>query len=457
VRGAAAQVRASGVAAEVQSGTLPQGKGDVAGVLVGAADFDWQSSGSTILPGAICEHLTSFGAVFEENAGQTPLTEFVRHGAAGASGTVCEPHAIQAKFPHAYLQAYYTGGHTLAEAFYLSVTGPYQLLVVGDALCAPWVQRPGLAITGLTSGQAVAGVAPLKLEAGAGGPPLSEVVWFVDGQPLALLPPDRALELDGGRLVPGWHQVRAVVGSQGPAQARAHAVLPFYARGQAADFDLIAVSPTTVAWGGMVTVTRKGDAGQRLGLVWLAEEIAALEPDEREVKIPSDRLALGDVTLSPVLGTGATAACGTPVAVTVLRPEPVGALPAGLLAVMPEGLAVKVRESTTQANRAEGDWLGKAGVADGVPVTIEGWFETPAPALAQFQFRGNLPLEAAVTVDGAAFTVPPGSGWRSFPVALNVGTHTLVVTTSGRVHPRLDIRFGERGTAVLTGKAFRHR
>jgi hypothetical protein len=67
--------------------------------MTGIADFDWPASGSTVVPGAICENLTSFGGIFTPAAGQTPLSEFLRAGAAGSSGTVIEPYAIQAKFP----------------------------------------------------------------------------------------------------------------------------------------------------------------------------------------------------------------------------------------------------------------------------------------------------------------------------------------------------------------------
>jgi hypothetical protein len=210
----------------------------------------------------------------------------------------------------------------------------------------------------------------------------------------------------------------------------------------------------------MITITRKGQAGQRLGLLWQSEEIAALEPDDQEIMIRSDQLAIGRVELHPVVAGSPAggAVSGAPVIVTIERPATLGKLPVGLLALMPEGLALTARGTTTFAERAEGDWLEKAGVVEGTPLTIEGWFEVTEAALGQFQFSGNLPLEgSAVSVDEVSCAVPSGSGWHSFPVSLAAGTHSFTVRTTGREHPRLDIRFGVRGTAVLTGKTFRHR
>ena len=45
---------------------MPLNKPDVQGVMMGTASFDWKASGSTILPGAICEHFTSFGGVMTQ-------------------------------------------------------------------------------------------------------------------------------------------------------------------------------------------------------------------------------------------------------------------------------------------------------------------------------------------------------------------------------------------------------
>ena len=98
----AAQINAAGGHAVVQQGRIPTGAKDVAGMMVGTADFNLAKEGVKILPGAICEHLTSDGGIITPGDGQTPLSEFLRAGAAGASGTVAEPRALQAKFPLAF-------------------------------------------------------------------------------------------------------------------------------------------------------------------------------------------------------------------------------------------------------------------------------------------------------------------------------------------------------------------
>ena len=136
------QLKLLKVAAQIDKGEIPKNKADVQGLLCGVANFDWNSSHSTIRPGAICENLTSFSGVFTPGFPQTTLAEFMKNGAAGSSGTVAEPFAIQNKFPYASVQVHYARGCSLAEAFYQSVYAPYQLIVVGDPLCQPWANIP---------------------------------------------------------------------------------------------------------------------------------------------------------------------------------------------------------------------------------------------------------------------------------------------------------------------------
>ena len=92
-------LRRLGVAAEILQGTVPLNKRDVQGVMMGTAGFDWKASGSNILAGAICEHFTSFGGVMTRDSVQTPLTEFLRYGAAGSSGASRNRLPFHGSFP----------------------------------------------------------------------------------------------------------------------------------------------------------------------------------------------------------------------------------------------------------------------------------------------------------------------------------------------------------------------
>ncbi|MEZ6135762.1 MAG: hypothetical protein R3C53_12710 [Pirellulaceae bacterium] len=135
-------LRAMGFTAEIVDTSLPMGKPSVLGAQLGTPTFEWSQSRSTLVPGAIAENLTSLGGVMQTRSGQTKLTELIKAGAAGSSGTVTEPYSLQPKFPHPQLYVHYAQGASLAEAFYLNVTGPYQLLIVGDPLCQPFSNAP---------------------------------------------------------------------------------------------------------------------------------------------------------------------------------------------------------------------------------------------------------------------------------------------------------------------------
>lgn len=207
-RNAARKLESLGVKAVIEDGVLPQQKADVAGAVIGVADFQWSMSGSTILPGAIVEHLTSFGGVMTQGAGQTPLTEFLKQGAAGSSGTVTEPFAIQAKFPSPFVHVHYASGSTLTESFYQSVTGPYQLLIVGDPLAQPWQRKFSLGTKGLVPPGPLAGDVTLqpKTESADGIAP-AEWELYVDGLRVTSAKPTEPLRWDTRRHTDGEHAV----------------------------------------------------------------------------------------------------------------------------------------------------------------------------------------------------------------------------------------------------------
>jgi len=100
-----------------------------------------QIASNRYLPGAVADHLTSFGGRLPDGAGQMPATDWLRAGATGSFGTVEEPCAFPQKFPEAsVLIKRYTAGDTLIEAYWKSVQMPGQGLFIGEPLARPWAR-----------------------------------------------------------------------------------------------------------------------------------------------------------------------------------------------------------------------------------------------------------------------------------------------------------------------------
>jgi hypothetical protein len=108
-----------------------------------------QAASNHFLPGAVADHLTSFGGYLPGAKGQMPATDWLVAGATGSYGTVEEPCNHTEKFPRAsVLIDHYVRGATLIEAYWKSVAMPGQGLFVGEPLARPWAQVPTALIEG---------------------------------------------------------------------------------------------------------------------------------------------------------------------------------------------------------------------------------------------------------------------------------------------------------------------
>lgn len=139
---------------------------------------------NAFVPGAMGDNLTSNGGkIFEDRAGQTALLAFLNAGATGSYGTVVEPCAYTQKFPDPRNYFYQKRGFCLAEAYYQSLLNPYQGLLVGEPLSAPFARRGAADWSSLTNGALLSGQATLtpSFFAADANLPLSQVDLFVDG------------------------------------------------------------------------------------------------------------------------------------------------------------------------------------------------------------------------------------------------------------------------------------
>lgn len=93
------------------------------------------------LPGALADHLTSFGGMLDKSHGQMTTMSWIQAGATATHGTVSEPCAHLQKFPHPQvLLLFYAQGASALEAYWKSVAWPRQSLFVGEPLAAPFAR-----------------------------------------------------------------------------------------------------------------------------------------------------------------------------------------------------------------------------------------------------------------------------------------------------------------------------
>jgi uncharacterized protein (TIGR03790 family) len=302
----ATMIEQEGVGAEVLDGVLPKGRHDVMGIMTGRAaiPLDDDKTPLTIRPGAICEHLTSFGGDLRESAHQTPLTDFLRFGAAGASGTVMEPLALQVKFPHPIIHVHYVRGTSLAEAFYQSVASPYQLLIVGDPLCRPWAQIPQIAVDGVMSGQTVQ--AMLTLTPRSETLPVKTFRLFVDGRHIQDCRPGELFEIDTTKMGDGYHELRIVGIQESPIESQGRLIIPIQVANHGRSISA-SVQSRVVDASGHVQCVVSSPNSQSIFVFHNRRQLGQVNGNQGTVMIDARELGRGPIVLTAVaLGTRRT-------------------------------------------------------------------------------------------------------------------------------------------------------
>ncbi len=313
----AQQLNRMGVSAVVVPGILPQGARDELGIMTGAREFNFGTSGSTLLPGAICDHLTSLGGDLQVRAGQTPLTEFLRYGAAGASGTVIEPLALQSKFALPTLFLHYARGCSLAESFYQSVSGPFQLLIVGDPLCQPWAVAPTVKVDGIKPGQEVKGTLAIQATAEAAAPEqVGFLELFVDGRLVARFRPGRVVQLDTSKLDDGYHELRVVAVNASEIQTRGRLILPVVVNNHGQKL-VLSVSPTpNAAATDTVSISARQAGATAITISQNGRKVGRIVGDSGQVDVLGATFGRGPVVLQ-ARSEGPLPAVSSPVSIEI--------------------------------------------------------------------------------------------------------------------------------------------
>jgi uncharacterized protein (TIGR03790 family) len=141
-------------------------------------------SPGTFIPGAMADSLTSFGGQLFEPGADSTVMSLLGAGAAASYGTITEPCNYLQKFPSPQDYYYQLRGFNIGECYYLSVTNPYQGLLAGEPLAAPFARAGSGSWNNLPANATLAGVTNLSFQFNAADfrHPLQQVDLFLDGQ-----------------------------------------------------------------------------------------------------------------------------------------------------------------------------------------------------------------------------------------------------------------------------------
>ncbi|MCA9232113.1 MAG: hypothetical protein KDA57_15805 [Planctomycetales bacterium] len=299
---AVAELGLAGVKAEILPFKFPKGKQNIAGLTTGVPDFNLQQAGCRMLPGSIGDNLTSFGGVFTENFSQTCLSEFLRHGAAGACGTVVEPLSYPQKFPSPFVHVHYAHGCSLAEAFYQSIHAPFQQIIVGDPLCQPWAQSPEVRVAGLdgrhfTSGnlQLIPSLPPEDAR------PIRAFELFVDGVRYKRCRQGEQFDLDTAQFADGYHELRVVATEDTPIETQGRWLGSVMVKNGHDAIQLSIDNQDQLATADYVLVKVASTQKEPASIMGHGRKLAEVPSGNGTARIAVDQLGSGPVTLQAIV------------------------------------------------------------------------------------------------------------------------------------------------------------
>ncbi|MEL7497877.1 MAG: TIGR03790 family protein [Planctomycetota bacterium] len=291
-------LKALGYPSEIIKTKMPVRAKDVLGVTSGTARFNWTQTGSRFVPGAIGDNFTSYGGRMD-SPGQTKLTEFLRNGAAGASGTVIEPYAIAQKFPSPMLHVHYARGCSLAESFYQSVSGPTQLMIVGDALCRPFAVPPTIEVKGLQPNAKIKGPQIINFDTSQSPVRVAAVQWYLDGRLIHQQANDGMFVMETSGLSDGYHEIRAVAIGASMIESTGRKIIPILIDNQERNVELSSKHQTFLDTD-TLKLSAKSNWGDAIGLVHNGRMIAQERGQNVEFEVKATLLGRGPIKLEAV-------------------------------------------------------------------------------------------------------------------------------------------------------------
>ena len=285
----------------------PTKAGPLVGLMTGRPTINLKTPQWELVPGSIADNLTSFGGVYNAD-GHTKLTEFLHAGAAMSSGAVAEPYAIAMKFPLPMMYAYYARGVTAIEAFYLSISSPYQTLIVGDPLTQPFARLPSELVDFKVADEPKNQVQITRRSLGVKtkGSQTVAIDISIEGKLVRSSPAVPTVNVNMPKNITGVFEFRATLRGRDRTNPRVSFTQSIRLAGTHPIPEAKVVANRAeqaakdLSSGPSVRVSLSCDGADKLELLYLGKPIAALDDEAGEVTVSTEKLGDGPLRFRPI-------------------------------------------------------------------------------------------------------------------------------------------------------------
>lgn len=305
-------LKKAGFEAELIHSAMPTAKsGPCAGLMLGLARIPLEERKWHFVPGAISENLTSLSAQFDTGS-QTKITELLHAGAAMTCGPVFEPYNLHFKFPSPLMYGFYAAGTSAIEAFYLSITSPYQVLIVGDPIAQPFATPPSdsveISATAIEGGVRRVGFVRRQLPVVENSTAARSIEIYVEGRLVQATPAADRIEMSLTEEVTGSIEVRHVLIGGSMIQPRVAHTKWLELPGSTATPEAVWVTDA-----GFVQLECEGASS--ITLTHHAETIGTIQGSAGKLSVPFDRLGSGPIRMRPIADFDGRRVPGQPIIV----------------------------------------------------------------------------------------------------------------------------------------------
>jgi hypothetical protein len=222
------------------------------------------------------------------------------------------------------LHGYYAEGCSLAEAFYQSISGPYQLIVVGDPLARPFAHFAEVELMEPSPSVPWRGLVNISSRVvPAAQRPIDRIELWVDGVQVADAPVGQSIAWDTRSVEDGSHEIRLVAVEAGRIETRSYEKY----RVSVANMEnqiLIQNTDVEVRFGDRIELSGAAPNAQRVDAMRGTRILASVPVFDGvwQLSLPSKMLGLGRVPIFVRAAfPNASAVRSRPIAVHVLEPH----------------------------------------------------------------------------------------------------------------------------------------